>query len=203
MTSPPDAYWNHNTHYHRLVLSSVPRGCGKALDVGCGDGLLVRKLARRAEHVTGIDRAPEMVERARTLSAGLANVDFVEADFLAYDLKPESHDFICSVATIHHMDFTAAITAMSKALRPGGSLVVISLAGNAGPRDLAFGAAGLPAHYFHKLRNRATAGDPDAPVADPTMTWGEVRGEALRLLPGAVFRRHLLWRYSIAWRKPR
>ncbi|MFS2293342.1 MAG: hypothetical protein FWJ90_11660 [Actinomadura sp.] len=35
------------------------------------------------------------------------------------------------------------------------------------------------------------------------MTWDEVRDEALRLLPGALFRRHLLFRYSLVWRKPR
>ena len=34
------------------------------------------------------------------------------------------------------------------------------------------------------------------------MTWREVRIEAARLLPGARYRRSLLWRYSLLWRKP-
>jgi SAM-dependent methyltransferase len=198
-----DDYWNHNTHYHGLVLSSVPRGCGEALDVGCGDGLLARKLAARAVHVTGIDKSPEMVEKARRLSEGVPNVDFVEADLESYELPPESHDFVCSVASIHHMDFAAGITAMRDALRPGGSLVVISLARNGGVKDLMVGIGGVGPAYFHRFRNRARTGNPGAPIADPDMTWAEVRDEALRLLPGAVFRRHMLWRYSIVWRKPR
>ncbi|CAM5436502.1 hypothetical protein [Streptomyces canus] len=33
----PDPYWNHNVHYHRLVLDAVPDDCREALDVGCGD----------------------------------------------------------------------------------------------------------------------------------------------------------------------
>jgi hypothetical protein len=29
--------WNHNIHYHRLVLAAVPPGSRTALDVGCGE----------------------------------------------------------------------------------------------------------------------------------------------------------------------
>lgn len=200
---PVQDYWNHNTHYHDVVLSAVPRGCRAALDVGCGDGLLVRRLAPRAEHVTGVDASAEMVARARELSAGLDNVEFVEADFLDYDVPRECFDFVCSVAAIHHMDFTAALTAMRDALRPGGSLVVVSLANNGGAADLLYDVVAVPTHYFHRWRNRHRLGNPDAPVADPDMTWGQVREEALRVLPGARFRRHALWRYSITWRRPR
>ncbi|MGI5202267.1 class I SAM-dependent methyltransferase [Spirillospora sp. CA-108201] len=196
-------YWNHNTHYHGVVLRNVPRGCGEALDVGCGDGLLVRRLAPRAAHVTGLDRSPEMVAEAAESSRGAGNVDFVEAGLLEYDLPEDFYDFVCSVAAIHHMDFVKGLTAMRGAVRPGGTLVVVGLANNKGLRDRAHAAAGLPAHYFHRLRNRRRAGDPRAPVMDPEMTWAEVRDEALRLLPGAVFRKHLLWRYSLVWRKPR
>ena len=198
-----DDYWNHNTHYHGVVLRSVPRGCGEALDVGCGDGLLARKLAPRARHVTGLDRSPDMILKAKTLSAGIGNVDFVEAGLLEHELPEEHFDFVCSVATIHHMDFTKGLAAMRDAVRPGGSLAVIGLANSRTPREWAYGVAGVPAHRFHLLRNRRHAGDPGAPVTDPDMTWSEVRDEALRVLPGALYRRHLLWRYSIVWRKPR
>ncbi|MEU8346370.1 Methyltransferase domain-containing protein [Actinomadura meyerae] len=200
---PNGDYWNHNVHYHGLVLRNVPRGCGEALDVGCGDGLLVRRLAPRAARVTGLDRSAEMIGRARRLSGGAGNVRFVEAGLLEHDLEAEHYDFVCSVAAIHHMDFVKGVTAMRDAVRPGGSLVVIGLANNRGARDWAFSALGVPAHHALRLRHRRLAGDPGAPVLDPAMTWGEVRQEALRLLPGAVFRRHLLWRYSIVWRRPR
>ncbi|MDL4770627.1 MULTISPECIES: class I SAM-dependent methyltransferase [Thermomonosporaceae] len=198
-----DNYWNHNTHFHDVVLRSVPRGCGEALDVGCGDGLLARRLASRAAHVTGIDRSPEMIERARTLSAKHGNVEFMEADALACDLPAEGHDFVCSVTAIHHMDFTAALTAMRETLRPGGSLVVISLANSGTLGDRVYSLTCIPVHHYHRFRNRRRAGDPGAPIAWPDMTWSEVREEAARLLPGARFRRHRLWRYSIVWRKPR
>lgn len=204
MTETPAEYWNHNTHYHGIVLRNVPRGCGEALDVGSGDGLLARRLAPRARHVTGLDRSAEMVVRAKTLSEGVGNVDFVEAGLLEYDLPERHYDFVCSVAAIHHMDFAAALAAMRDAVRPGGGLVVIGLANSAGLKDVLYGAAGVPGHVLHRrVLKRRSAGEPGAPLADPDMTWGEVRDEALRLLPGAVFRRHLLWRYSVVWHRPR
>ncbi|WP_131737471.1 class I SAM-dependent methyltransferase [Actinomadura roseirufa] len=198
-------YWNHNTHYHDVVLRNVPRGCGEALDVGCGDGLLVRRLAPRAARVTGLDPSAEMIAKARRLSAGIGNVGFAEAGLPEHDLPERHYDFVCSVATIHHMDFTAGLTAMRDAVRPGGRLVVISLAADRGLRDRLVSAAAVPAHHAHRWRNRRAAArpGPGAPVADPEMSWDDVRAEASRVLPGVVFRRHLLWRYSLVWGRPR
>jgi hypothetical protein len=34
------------------------------------------------------------------------------------------------------------------------------------------------------------------------MTWAEVHAAARDVLPGVRYRRHLLWRYSLLWRKP-
>jgi predicted TPR repeat methyltransferase len=39
-----------------VILDAVPAGCGAAVDVGCGDGLLACRLAARCAAVTGIDR---------------------------------------------------------------------------------------------------------------------------------------------------
>jgi len=39
-----DDRWNHNIHLHRVVLDAVPSGAKRALDVGCGEGMLSRDL---------------------------------------------------------------------------------------------------------------------------------------------------------------
>ncbi|MQY12171.1 hypothetical protein SRB5_23010 [Streptomyces sp. RB5] len=36
----------------------------------------------------------------------------------------------------------------------------------------------------------------------PGMSYARVRAEARRVLPGVRYRRGLLWRYSLVWRKP-
>ena len=44
-------YWNHNVHYQPVIIGAVPAGCGTALEVGYGDGLLASRLAERCAEV--------------------------------------------------------------------------------------------------------------------------------------------------------
>jgi SAM-dependent methyltransferase len=196
-------YWNHNVHYQPVILGAVPAGCGAALEVGCGDGLLASKLAERCAEVTAIDRDSRMtvVARARAQRARPGRVTVVEADYLAYPMADASFDFACANTSLHHMDFAAALTAMARALRPGGRLAVIGLAANQSVGDYLADAPRVPVGLAY--RAVYGKGDPGAPIKDPEMTWAEVRAAARRLLPGVRYRRHLLFRYSLLWNKPR
>lgn len=189
------SYWNTNVARHPGILRAVPDGCATALDVGCGDGLLVRKLASAVPKVTGLDKSPEMIAQARSLS----DDTFVEGDFLSADLG--SYDFICSVATIHHLDFEAALTRMRDLLNPGGALVVVGLARDASTTDRAATIAAAPIVRIAKTVRRAH-GPEGMPAMQPRMSYREVRTTAQRLLPGVRYRRHVLRRYSLTWQKP-
>ena len=192
-------YWNHNVHYQPVILNAVPDGCGAALEVGCGDGLLARRLAARAAEVTAIDCDAGMVALARRRTAA-PHVRFVHADFLACPIEEASFDFACANTALHHMDFAAALKAMARALRPGGRLAVVGLAVNGSPADYLIGAPGVPANLMYRaIRHEGNSG---APVKDPEMTWAEVHAAAREVLRGVRYRRHLLWRYSLLWRKP-
>jgi ubiquinone/menaquinone biosynthesis C-methylase UbiE len=198
MMTRPD-YWNHNVHYQPVILSAVPPGCGAALDVGCGDGLLAGRLAERCAEVTGIDRDPRMIALARAQQPQ-PRITFIEADFLAHDFQPASFDFVCANTSLHHMDFAAALAAMARLLRPGGRLAVVGLGADKSVMDRLAGAPGVPAALFYRAIYRK--GGSGAPIMDPEMSWRQVRAEAARLLPGVRYRRHLLFRYSLRWRKP-
>ena len=196
-------YWNHNVHYQPVILRAVPPGCGAALEVGCGDGLLASRLAERCGQVTAIDRDPQMIAlaRSRAQAAGPGRMTVVEADYLAYPVADSSFDFACANTSLHHMDFTAALAAMARALRPGGRLAVVGLAANGSVGDYLADVAGIPADLVYRaVRGK---GDPGAPIKDPGMTWADVRAAARRLLPGVRYRHHLMWRYSLLWSKPR
>ncbi|HEX8005087.1 MAG TPA: class I SAM-dependent methyltransferase [Trebonia sp.] len=193
-------YWNHNVHYQPVILNAVPAGCRSALDVGCGDGMLVRRLAARCGSVTGIDRDAPMISLARERSDGIANVSFLEGDFLAHPFPAASFDFACANTALHHMDLAAALAKLARVLRPGGRLAVVGLGKDRPPADWIIGSAGFPVNKYYKLTRGES--NPGAPIMDPDMTWTEVRRTARRTLPGARYRRRLLWRYSIVWDKP-
>jgi ubiquinone/menaquinone biosynthesis C-methylase UbiE len=203
------AYWNHNVHYQPVILNAVPPGGQTALDVGCGDGLLAARLAERCAEVTGIDRDPQMIATARARQAraqparaqpAQARITFIEADFLTHPFAAESFDFVCANTSLHHMDFTAALTTMARLLRPGGRLAVVGLAADKSIGDILAAAPAIPANLFYRAIYHW--GESGAPIMDPNHSWRQARTAAANALPGVRYRRLLLWRYSLLWRKP-
>jgi SAM-dependent methyltransferase len=192
--------WNHNLHYHRVILDSVPHGCRRSLDVGCGEGMLARELRRVVPHVTGIDRDAASIELARQ-EGGAADVEYIVGDFMTHPFEPASFDHIASVAALHHMDAGAALDRMRALLAPGGTLAIVGLARSRYPADLPFEVAGAVGHRVHRL-SKPYWEDSAPRVWPPPQTFKQTRRLARRLLPGVRYRRLLLWRYSLVWTKP-
>lgn len=187
--------WNHNTHYYPLALAATP--CARALDVGCGDGLLLRLLATRCDEVVGVD---PWADFARGATRDLPNVQVIGADFLDAALPESSFDLVSSNTAIHHMDFAAALAKMARLVRPGGRLVVVSIADYGSRLDWAVSGVGIPGHWL-----RSHLGgfyDHPAPIAGSALTYRQIRREARRIVPGCRYRRRLYWRYSITWTRP-
>ncbi|MEV5435470.1 class I SAM-dependent methyltransferase [Streptomyces sp. NPDC052682] len=174
--------------------------------MGCGDGLLARKLAPLADTVTGVDRSPDMIRLARRDQP--ANVTFLEADYLdgtvlGRTLPSEgAYDFVSAVAVVHHAGFEEAVDRLVRLLAPGGRLVIVGLARNRTLLDWVISGCGVPASRLGALLHGGEGGPVGMPIEDATMSWGEVRQAARRLLPGCRFRRRLLWRYTVIWDKP-
>lgn len=97
----------------------------RVLDVGCGWGRLALALAPAAGHVVGLDRdAARIAEaRERARAAGLAGVEFHEADVEAEEYTPWAPDLV----TAHLCASDAIIDRAGRALPPGGCLGMVSL----------------------------------------------------------------------------
>ena len=202
--------WDHNSHYHSALLRKLPEHLDQALDVGCGTGELTRLLALRARKVTGIDLSPEMVRVARERSGGCGNVSYAVGEYMSVRLPREGFDCIAAVATAHHMNVEAFLCRACDLLAPGGVLLVLDLYRAATPLDLLLCAAAVPVNLILRLRH-AGALRRSAALRGAWREHGrhdvvprlrEVRQACRRCLPGGAVRRHLLWRYSLVWRKP-
>lgn len=101
----------------------------RLLDIGCGTGVSTCRaayLTGPGGHVTGLDIAPIMLERARTRSqdASLTNTAYLLADAQTHKFSPGSVDAILSrFGMMFFNDPTAAFTNIAKCLRPCGRLV--------------------------------------------------------------------------------
>lgn len=199
----------HNDHYHNLLLRHLPANCRKVLEIGCGTGTFSRRLAEHFEHVLAIDFSPEMIRLAGERSAQFSNIDFELADISKRALPDEQFDCVASIATLHHVPLSGTLLKMKTALKPGGVLLVLDLFEPSGLRDslsnfIAFPlSVGLRLMHHGRLRRRREERDAWAAHEhhDLYPTMKEVNQLCSELLPGARIRKHLLWRYSIVWRK--
>jgi len=190
--------WNHNIHLHRAVLDAIPAGAQRALDVGCGEGVLARELAAVVPEVVGVDLHAASLQLGRSQGGGAG---YVLADVLTAPFEPASFDLVASVATLHHLDARAGLRAMASFVRPGGALVVVGLARSSLPKDLPWELAGAVATRVHKRRKGYW--EHSAPtVWPPPETYAGMRSIVADELPGAAFHRHVLWRWWCTWTKP-
>jgi SAM-dependent methyltransferase len=192
--------WNHNVHYYPVVLAAVPAGAQRALDVGCGTGLLARELRDRVPYVMGLDADEPSLTAARAADPD-RRVDYVLGDFGAAALEAGSFDFISCVAALHHLDAAPALRQMSALLRPAGRLLIVGLARSRSVADLAADAAGVVVHRRELVRREFT--EVTAPMVwPPPVTYRQMRRLAAEVLPGARYRRRVLFRYTLSWQKP-
>ncbi|MBB5937177.1 class I SAM-dependent methyltransferase [Streptomyces zagrosensis] len=198
MTVKNGRRWNHNIHYHPRILRAVPDDAERALDVGCGEGMLARALQRTVPHVTAIDLDAPSIDEGRAYAD---DVDYVHGDFLTHPFEPASFDVIASVATLHHLDAATGLARMRDLLRPGGVLAIVGLARMTMPHDLPRIVAGVAVDTVHRA-TKGTWQHPSPIVWPPPLTYPQMRALAADMLPGSLYRYHLLWRYSIIWRKP-
>ena len=113
-----DAHWRGDSRGVRPLAGK------RALDVGCGAGLLCEPLARLGAAVTGVDAAAENIAVAadHATGAGLA-IDYRCGDVSALGLR--GFDLVTSLEVLEHVaDPAAFIAALRAALAPGGLLIL-------------------------------------------------------------------------------
>lgn len=182
-----------------MILDAIPPGAQRALDVGCGEGILTRALRARVPDVTGIDVDAGSIDLARR--QGPDDVAYVVGDLLAHDLPDAAYDVVACVTALHHMDAVVALRRMAALVRPGGVVAVVGVARHRLVLDLPWEALGFVLTRMIRLRRTEWA-TPAPKVWPPPLTFAQVRRVAAEALPGVRYRRHVLWRYSLVWTRP-
>ena len=112
-----DQHWGIDEHSLRPLTGK------RALDVGCGAGLLAEPLARMGASVTGIDAAPELIAVAKAhAEAAELTIDYRAIGVEALD---GLFDLITAMEVIEHVaDPGNFVRALAARLAPGGLLLL-------------------------------------------------------------------------------
>jgi 2-polyprenyl-3-methyl-5-hydroxy-6-metoxy-1,4-benzoquinol methylase len=197
-TAPVGDYWNHNTAYHPWVVGIAAKHRGDVLDVGCGEGLLAQRLAPVSRSVRGIEPDPATADRAVRRVTDLDNVQISRTSLEEFDPGTRRFDLVTFVASLHHMDLRTSLARARDLLTPSGEIAVVGLSANKSAWDWVWSACCLPAAAVGDRLHRDTP-DIGVTIAEPGESLGEIRCAAAEVLPGAVIRRKVYYRYLLRW----
>ena len=119
----------------RVLALAAEHGLGEirhVVDVACGTGIAVARFAEAGYRVTGVDRSPQMLARARERASEqrLQGVTFVEADMRDFTLDEPADLVTCMYDSLNYLleeaDLAAAFRSAAAALR-GGCLYVFDM----------------------------------------------------------------------------
>lgn len=97
----------------------------KILDLGCGEGNLVRTLARQAKEVVGTDIAENRLKIAKKKSREFANVSYLTADLdERLPFKNNSFDIVFMIGVLEYvLDPYHTLQEVKRVLKPNGIFI--------------------------------------------------------------------------------
>ena len=137
------AYVSSATHasgedLERLLAVAAPESGERALDLGCGVGHTLRRIAPMVAFAVGADATFEMMQAGRTGVVSAPNAAFVQSDATALPFADATFDLAtCRLAAHHFTDAASAFRELARVLRRGGRFVLVD---NYAPNDPALDA---------------------------------------------------------------
>ena len=112
-----------------LVELTVSAPLGNLLDIGCGEGRLLKLLASRANRVVGVDIDPEArrLARAQVLLAGLPNCSLRQGDMYSLPFDDDAFDTVILDDVLSDAQRpTEALQEAQRLLRAGGRMLMLA-----------------------------------------------------------------------------
>lgn len=158
-------WWDQNSDFKPLhainplrlgwIKSFVELNDQRALDVGCGGGILAEALAQSGAQTTGIDlseKALKVAELHALESGAQVNYQAISAEALALT-EPESFDVVTCMEMLEHVPNPASVVhACATLAKPGATLFFSTL--NRNPKSYLFAIIG--AEYLLRLLPKGT-----------------------------------------------
>lgn len=134
------AYVSSATHasgedLERLISAAAPRSSDRALDLGCGVGHTLRRIAPLVAFAVGADATLEMMQAGRASVVTAPNASFAQSFATSLPFADATFDLVtCRLAAHHFTDAPSGFREVARVLRPRGRFVLVD---NYAPDDAA------------------------------------------------------------------
>lgn len=108
----------------RWISAHLPPGPLRVLDIGCGNGALLRALG--PARGVGVDASARMIDIARRTSPD-PRLSFVQVDGPRLPFPDASFDVVTSLLSFRYLDWDPMMNEIRRLLAPGGRLLVVDM----------------------------------------------------------------------------
>lgn len=99
----------------------------RVLDIGCGNGAFLSKLAPGIKEAVGVDLSEKMLDQARIRNRANAHLSFQQIKGPELPFPDASFDRVVSVLAFRYLDWDPILKEIQRVLKPGGEFLVIDM----------------------------------------------------------------------------
>ncbi len=97
------------------------------IDIGCGNGALLKELAPMIQNGVGLDISSGILERAKHMHRDSPHIDFRALNGPILPLEDQSVDVVISLLSFRYLDWDPLMEEIKRVLRPGGKVLIIDM----------------------------------------------------------------------------
>lgn len=99
----------------------------RVLDIGCGNGAFLSKLAPGIREAVGVDISEKMLEQARIRNKSNPHLSFQQIHGPQLPFPDNSFDRVISVLSFRYLDWDPIVKEILRVLKPGGEFLVVDM----------------------------------------------------------------------------
>jgi ubiquinone/menaquinone biosynthesis C-methylase UbiE len=97
------------------------------IDIGCGNGALLKELAPQIHKGIGIDVSTNIIERAKQLNKEAYNLEFMAVTSPSLPVQDQSVDVVISLLSFRYLDWDPIMNEIKRILKPSGKILIIDM----------------------------------------------------------------------------
>ena len=99
----------------------------KILDIGCGNGALLKALSQQIGAGTGVDVSANLLQHAKTSHKDNPHIDFVQIDGPLLPFEDHTFDVVVSMLSFRYLDWDPIMREIARVTKENGKLIVIDM----------------------------------------------------------------------------
>lgn len=99
----------------------------RLLDIGCGNGALLKELSIRIETGIGVDVSENLLQEARTAHRALGNLSFEKINGPSLPFEEDTFDVVTSLLSFRYLDWDPIMLEIERVLKREGKLIIIDM----------------------------------------------------------------------------